>query len=98
MVVSAVPSASYKVKTEWLKDGCICLNIAADKNFEKDVRDKVSWFHGDSVRFEEKIGMTDLDDAFVGLVIRPCCRKSDDLDVAEEFVSTATVLLVCIRY
>lgn len=42
VVVSAVPSASYKVKTEWLKDGCICLNVAADKNFEKDVRDKVS--------------------------------------------------------
>ncbi|RXW25467.1 hypothetical protein EST38_g407 [Candolleomyces aberdarensis] len=41
-VVSAVPNASYKVKTEWLKDGCICLNVAADKNFEKEVRDKAS--------------------------------------------------------
>ena len=40
VVVSAVPSSDYKVKTEWLKDGCICLNVAADKNFEKDVRDK----------------------------------------------------------
>lgn len=41
VVVSAVPTASYKVKTEWLKEGCICVNVAADKNFEKDVRDKV---------------------------------------------------------
>lgn len=41
VVVSAVPTASYKVKTEWLKDGAICLNVAADKNFEKEVRDKV---------------------------------------------------------
>ena len=41
VVISAVPSAAYKVKTEWLKDGCICVNVAADKNFEKDVRDKV---------------------------------------------------------
>ena len=41
VVVGAVPSASYKVKTDWLKDGCICLNVAADKNFEKDVREKV---------------------------------------------------------
>ena len=41
VVVSAVPSASYKVKTEWLKDGCICLNVASDKNFETNVRDKV---------------------------------------------------------
>lgn len=38
--------------------------------------------------------MTDLDDAFVGFVIRPCCRKSDDLDVAQEFVSAATFLLI----
>jgi methylenetetrahydrofolate dehydrogenase (NAD+) len=41
VVVSAVPNAAYKVSTEWLKDGCICINVAADKNFEKDVRDKV---------------------------------------------------------
>ncbi|KXN89431.1 Methylenetetrahydrofolate dehydrogenase [NAD(+)] [Leucoagaricus sp. SymC.cos] len=42
VVISAVPSATYKVKTERLKDGCICLNVAADKNFEKDVRDKAA--------------------------------------------------------
>lgn len=44
VVISAVPTASYKVKTEWLKDGCVCLNVAADKNFEKDVRDKASLY------------------------------------------------------
>ncbi|KAJ7498485.1 NAD(P)-binding protein [Mycena latifolia] len=44
VVVSAVPVASYKVKTEWLKDGCVCVNVAADKNFEKDVRDKASLY------------------------------------------------------
>lgn len=44
VVVSAVPSANYKVKTEWLKDGCVCINVAADKNFEKDVRDKASLY------------------------------------------------------
>lgn len=43
--MSAVPSPEYKVKTEWLKDGCVCLNVAADKNFEKDVRDKVHSLH-----------------------------------------------------
>ncbi|CAA7258556.1 unnamed protein product [Cyclocybe aegerita] len=42
VVISAVPSVTYKVKTEWLKDGCICVNVAADKNFDKDVRDKAS--------------------------------------------------------
>ncbi|CAK5262862.1 unnamed protein product [Mycena citricolor] len=44
VVISAVPSASYKVATDWLKDGCICVNVAADKNFEKNVRDKASMY------------------------------------------------------
>lgn len=41
VIVSAVPNASYKVKTALLKDGCVCINVAADKNFEADVREKV---------------------------------------------------------
>jgi hypothetical protein len=41
VVVSAVPSATYKVPTAALKDGCVCVNVAAEKNFEADVRDKV---------------------------------------------------------
>jgi len=41
VVVSAVPNEKYKVKTNALKDGCICINVAADKNFEADVREKV---------------------------------------------------------
>jgi len=44
VVVSAVPSASYKVPNAALKDGCVCVNIAADKNFEADVRDKASLY------------------------------------------------------
>jgi hypothetical protein len=40
-VVSAVPSADYKIKTEHLKEGVICINVSGEKNFEKDVRDKV---------------------------------------------------------
>ncbi|KAF7332483.1 NAD(P)-binding protein [Mycena kentingensis (nom. inval.)] len=44
VVISAVPSAAYKVKTEWLKDGCVCVNVAADKNFESDVRDKAAMY------------------------------------------------------
>ena len=43
-MISAVPSASYKVPTGWLKDGCVCVNVASEKNFEKDVREKVSFF------------------------------------------------------
>jgi len=42
VVVSAVPNPSYKVKTAVLKDGCVCVNVAGEKNFEADVRDKAS--------------------------------------------------------
>ncbi|KAJ1308815.1 hypothetical protein OPQ81_004503 [Rhizoctonia solani] len=42
VVVSAVPSATYKVPTEWLKDGCICVNVASEKNFQSNVREKAS--------------------------------------------------------
>jgi len=44
VVVSAVPSADYKVKTEWLKPGCVCVNVASDKNFEGNVREKASLY------------------------------------------------------
>ncbi|KAN0116006.1 NAD(P)-binding protein [Russula decolorans] len=44
VVVSAVPSAAYKVPTAALKDGCVCVNVASDKNFEADVRDKASLY------------------------------------------------------
>ncbi|KAL7419712.1 Methylenetetrahydrofolate dehydrogenase [NAD(+)] [Cryptotrichosporon argae] len=42
VVISAVPSKSYKVATASLKDGCVCVNVAGEKNFEADVRDKAS--------------------------------------------------------
>jgi methylenetetrahydrofolate dehydrogenase (NAD+) len=41
-VVSAVPSLKYKVSTDSLKDGCIAVNVAGEKNFEETVREKVS--------------------------------------------------------
>ncbi|KAG8916889.1 hypothetical protein FRC01_002807 [Tulasnella sp. 417] len=44
VVISAVPSASYKVNTAVLKDGCICVNVSSEKNFEKDVREKASLY------------------------------------------------------
>lgn len=84
VVVSAVPSATYKVPTAALKDGCVCVNVAADKNFEADVREKVRtcpilrccfWGHSSIV-----LGWT-------GLVVHSCCGQSDDTNVAAEFVS-----------
>ncbi len=42
VVITAVPDPKYKVRTEWLKDGCVCVNVSAEKNFEANVREKVS--------------------------------------------------------
>ncbi|GFZ47479.1 Methylenetetrahydrofolate dehydrogenase [NAD(+)] [Saitozyma sp. JCM 24511] len=42
VVISAVPVDSYKVPTAQLKDGCVCVNVAGEKNFEADVRERAS--------------------------------------------------------
>ncbi|OWZ41338.1 methylenetetrahydrofolate dehydrogenase (NAD+) [Cryptococcus neoformans c45] len=42
VVISAVPVDSFKVPTKELKDGCVCVNVAGEKNFEADVRDRAS--------------------------------------------------------
>lgn len=42
VVISAVPNDKYKIPTAWLKDGCVCVNVAGEKNFEADVRERVS--------------------------------------------------------
>jgi len=44
VVISAVPSKAYKVKTEWLKDGCFCVNVASEKNFETDVKTRAALY------------------------------------------------------
>ena len=77
VVISAVPSPTYKVKTEWLKDGCICVNVASDKNFEKDVRDKVNQI--DHARDTHS-------SAGPGINLHPCGRKSDYIHVVAESV------------
>ncbi|WWC91305.1 uncharacterized protein L201_006248 [Kwoniella dendrophila CBS 6074] len=42
VVISAVPILSYKINTKDLKDGCICVNVAGEKNFQDDVRERAS--------------------------------------------------------
>ncbi|EJU06349.1 methylenetetrahydrofolate dehydrogenase [Dacryopinax primogenitus] len=44
VVISAVPSKEYKIKTEWLKDGCVCVNVASEKNFETDVKTRAALY------------------------------------------------------
>jgi hypothetical protein len=74
VVISAVPSKSYKVETRHLKDGCVCVNVAGDKNFEDDVRGRV------------RVTTTKLT---VGIHICSERRCNDHRHVAEEFVSAS---------
>lgn len=41
-VVSGVPSKSYQVATDQLKDGVVAINFSENKNFEPSVKDKAS--------------------------------------------------------
>lgn len=86
VVISAVPSKDYKVKTEWLKDGCICVNVAGDKNFEADVRQKVC-----SRRFLLVwAGRADTTLA-TGINLRPIRRANDDRHAPAKPVAAAQV-------
>jgi hypothetical protein len=83
VVVSAVPSATYKVPTAALKDGCVCVNVAADKNFEADVREKVRFDRHFSRRLYALIVCVLL----TGVPVYPGRGKGDDSYVVAESVS-----------
>lgn len=44
VVISGVPSASFKVPTSMVKPGSVCVNFSSEKNFEKDVRTRASLY------------------------------------------------------
>ena len=44
VVVTGVPSASYKIPTASLRDGVIAVNFSSEKNFESDIKEKVCIF------------------------------------------------------
>jgi methylenetetrahydrofolate dehydrogenase (NAD+) len=42
VVVTGVPTPSYKVPTNLLRDGVVAINFSAFKNFEDNVKEKAS--------------------------------------------------------
>lgn len=40
VVIGGVPAADYKVPTEWIKEGAVCVNFSSEKNFKPDVRSR----------------------------------------------------------
>jgi methylenetetrahydrofolate dehydrogenase (NAD+) len=79
VVISAVPSLTYKVSTDGLKDGCIAVNVAGEKNFEDSVREKASF---------RTIAKLACDTVSTGICIPSSCRKGYNLHAAEKLVSS----------
>lgn len=44
VVIAGVPSPSYKVKTDDLKDGVVAINFSESKNFEDTIKEKASLY------------------------------------------------------
>lgn len=82
VVVAAVPNATYKIPTAWLKDGCVCVNVAAEKNFEKDVREKVGSFE---IRIDPIMEYGLLIPP-TGIVVHPSSGESYHTHAASKFV------------
>lgn len=76
-VISAVPNSTYKIPTEKLKDGCICVNISGEKNFETDIREKVC---------HKLLHAAGIDGCMTGKHILPKYRKSYHFNVIEKLV------------
>ena len=83
VVISAVPSLTYKVSTDALKDGCIAVNVAGEKNFEESVREKASF--GTIVELAR-------DTLSTGICIPSSRRKGYNLHAAEKLVSSRKVV------
>jgi hypothetical protein len=77
VVISAVPNQSCKVPTRYLKDGAICVSVAQERNFEADVRDRVS---------PQSIRNSGISLSKTGRYIRTQCRNDDYRNVAEKSV------------
>ncbi|KAG8530831.1 uncharacterized protein KY384_004188 [Bacidia gigantensis] len=44
VVIGGVPGKSFKIPTDQLKDGVVCINFSTEKNFDCDVKSKASIF------------------------------------------------------
>jgi methylenetetrahydrofolate dehydrogenase (NAD+) len=44
VIVTGVPSPSYKFPKELVKDGAVCVNFSSEKNFNPDVKEKASLY------------------------------------------------------
>lgn len=44
VIITGVPSPSYKFPVEYIKDGAVCVNFSSEKNFSPEVKEKASLY------------------------------------------------------
>ncbi|KAM3162210.1 hypothetical protein ACU8KH_04347 [Lachancea thermotolerans] len=44
VIITGVPSESYKFPTEYIKEGAVCINFSSHKNFDESVKSKASLY------------------------------------------------------
>ncbi|CEP60733.1 methylenetetrahydrofolate dehydrogenase (NAD(+)) LALA0_S01e17722g [Lachancea lanzarotensis] len=44
VVITGVPSESYKIPTEYIKEGAVCVNFSSHKNFDDSVKSKAALY------------------------------------------------------
>lgn len=44
VIITGVPSSSYKFPVKYIKDGAVCVNFSSEKNFSTDVKEKASLY------------------------------------------------------
>ncbi len=92
VVIGAVPVASYKIKTDWLKDGVVAVNVAQEKNFEADVREKVGDVSEMAARDTDAVADVDsITPRGTGLHLCPIRRADDDRDAPAQPAATQKV-------
>lgn len=42
VVVSGVPGEAFKIRTEWVREGAVCVNFSTEKNFDPSIKEKAS--------------------------------------------------------
>ncbi|AOW01582.1 hypothetical protein B0I72DRAFT_136055 [Yarrowia lipolytica] len=44
VIITGVPSASYKFPTEWVRYGAVCINFSSEKNFDPSVKERAALY------------------------------------------------------
>lgn len=70
VVISGVPTESYMIRSNHLKDDCVAINVSSFKNFDTQIEDK------GNIKCLKRL--------LISIPVRLFCWKSYDYDAFEE--------------